>query len=121
MPLVSHDSFSLVDFLLQEAPVGLQALHNKQFSQARHEFTERVEQWKRNHVNVAELVFEGIACGSVEEWCDREVKLALKITLLVILFHLDGHPFEVNDGVLGRMRVIRAVQSDVHHQLPIFI
>ena len=74
--LLSHDSLSLIDFLLEETSIGLKALRDEQISQTWHEIAECIEKRKRDHVDVAELVFEGIASCAVEELSYREIKLA---------------------------------------------
>ena len=107
----------LVNFLSQHASIRLQTFYYERIAELWLEVAPRLKEWISNDINVAQLELEWIARGPVEEGTHREVQLALQITLLIVLFHLDGHPAEVEHRVLCRVRVVRAIQHHVQHQL----
>ena len=114
--MVSNE-LCLVNLLTEESTIGVKALEDEQVVHLCLPGAPRVKQRRRYHIDVAQLESERVARGSVEERSDSEVKLALEVTLLIVLFHLDGHPLEVKDGGLGAGGVVRAVQDHVHDQL----
>ena len=70
--------------------------------------------------DVTELELEWIALGSVEERRDGVAHFLFDVTLLEVLFHLGGHPFEVHDATLARVAVVGGVQAHVQDHLLVF-
>jgi hypothetical protein len=64
-----------------------------------------------NDFNVADLVLEWVTCGSIEEWRNGVAHFLFDVTLLEVLFHLSGHPFEIHDAALARVAVVRGVEA----------
>lgn len=75
------------------------------------------EQWLDDNLNVAFLKDKGIAGGPVEKLSDIVSKLLLYVSLLVVFFHLECHPFEVHGATFARVAVVRGVHTHVHDQL----
>ena len=92
--LFSH-CLSLINFLNEHASVGLDAIRNQCLIHILFPSTPCFIERDRDDVDVSKLEFEGVACSSIEEGGDGEVKLALEVTLLVVFLHLYSHPFEV--------------------------
>jgi len=62
-----------------------------------------------NDFNVADLEFERVTSGSIKERRDSVTHLLFNITLLEVLFHFCGHPFEVHDAAFARIAMIRGI------------
>jgi len=67
------------------------------------------------------LELKGVARRAVEEWRDGEVQLAFQVTLLVVLLHFVGEPFEIDDGQLAGVAVVRRIQTHIQNQLLVFV
>ena len=101
-----HQGFGLFDFLLEELFVFEKALRHAVLGVGGLKLRPRREQRHHHHVDVAQLELEGVARRAVEEGRNREVELALQVALLVVLLHLVGEPFEIDDRQLAGVAVV---------------
>ena len=118
--LFSH-RLSLINFLNEHASVGLDAVRDQRLIHILCPSTPCFIERDRDDVDVPKLEFEGVACSSIEEGGDREVKLALKVTLLVVFLHLYSHPFEVENRAFGWSCMVGAIKRYIHYQLLILL
>jgi hypothetical protein len=79
------------------------------------------EERLNNHLDVPDLVLEGVANRSVITICHDVAHLLLDVALLVVLFHLGSHPLEIHDAILARIAVVRCVNTHVQQHLLVLI
>ena len=83
-----HDQvFGLFDLLLQQGLVCLEPFLDAYLRENRFKVAPYSEEGLNYDVNIAHLILEWVTSRSIIERRDREVKLSLEVTLLVILFH----------------------------------
>jgi hypothetical protein len=63
-------------------------------------------EWLNDDFDIADLILEGVACGSIIALSDSIFHLLLDVTLLVVLFHFSCNQFEVYDFILTRVTIV---------------
>jgi len=118
--LQQNEVLSFFDLSLKELSVLFNSLDNEFLSEDRPELAPGVHQGLHYYVNIPLLVFEWVTLGSVVEGCDRVVQLSLEVSLLEVLLHLRSHPFEVQNGALRWVCVVRSVHGHIEYELLVF-